>query len=81
MRERIWRAAFPARTPLQLIDYAKLAQLGVPGGGIRNIAMNAAFIAAESDTPVGMHHLLQAARSEATKRERPYSDTETRGWS
>jgi SpoVK/Ycf46/Vps4 family AAA+-type ATPase len=81
MRERIWRAAFPARTPLQLIDHAKLARLSVPGGSIRNIAMNAAFIAAESDTPVGMHHLLQAARSEATKRERPYSDAETRGWS
>jgi hypothetical protein len=81
MRERIWRGAFPARTPLRPIDHAKLAQLSVPGGSIRNIAMNAAFIAAESDSPVGMNHLLQAARSEATKRERPYSDTETRGWS
>jgi len=81
MRERIWRGAFPDQTPLHSIDHSKLAQLSVPGGSIRNIAMNAAFIAAENDTSVSMNHLLQAARSEATKRERPYSEIETRGWS
>jgi len=50
------------------------------GGSIRNIAMNAAFLAAEAGTPVAMPHLLQAARSEAAKRERSPSDAETRGW-
>ena len=80
LRERIWRGVFPAQTPLEAIDHAKLAQLNVAGGNIRNIALNAAFIAAEAQVPVGMSHLLLAARSEASKRERPYSDAETRGW-
>jgi hypothetical protein len=79
-RERIWRGAFPAATPLVGLDPVRLAQLNVAGGSIRNIAMNAAFLAAESGAGVGMGHLLQAARSEAAKRERPFSDAELRGW-
>jgi hypothetical protein len=79
-RERIWRGVFPAATPLSGIDHGKLAQLNVAGGNIRNIAINAAFLAADAGTPVDMRHLLQAARSEAAKRERPFSDAEVRGW-
>jgi ATPase family associated with various cellular activities (AAA) len=79
-RELIWRGIFPAATPLEGIDCAKLARLNVAGGGIRNIALNAAFLAAEAGGPVAMAHLLQAARSEAAKRERSPSDAETRGW-
>ena len=30
--------------------------------------------------PVGMPHLLRSAHSEAAKRERPMTETETRGW-
>ncbi len=80
LREAIWRTAFPARTPRGTVDYGKLARLGVTGGSIRNIAINAAFRAAELDEPVSMDHLLHAARHEASKRDRPLSDTETRGW-
>jgi SpoVK/Ycf46/Vps4 family AAA+-type ATPase len=79
-REQIWRGIFPTATPLDRIDHAKLARLNVTGGHIRNIAMNAAFLAAEAGSAVAMPHLLQAARSEAAKRERALSDTETRGW-
>jgi hypothetical protein len=79
-RELIWRSIFPAAAPLNGIDHAKLARLNVPGGSIRNIALNAAFLAAEGAEPVAMPHLLQAARSEAAKRERPLSEAETRGW-
>ena len=79
-RELIWRGIFPAATPLEGVDCAKLARLNVAGGGIRNIAMNAAFLAAAAGSPVAMPHLLQAARSEAAKRERALSDAETRGW-
>jgi len=50
------------------------------GGNIRNIALNAAFIAAEADEPVRMDHLLEAAQLEALKIERPISEMETRGW-
>jgi ATP-dependent 26S proteasome regulatory subunit len=80
MREAIWRRAFPARAQLDAIDFAKLARLNVAGGSIRNIAINAAFRAAERDAPVSMEHLLHAAHQEASKRERPLSDAETRGW-
>ncbi len=79
-REQIWRGIFPAATPLDSVDCAKLARLNVAGGSIRNIALNAAFIAAEAGGPVAMPHLLQAARSDAAKRERSPSDAETRGW-
>jgi hypothetical protein len=79
-RREIWRRIFPTATPVKELDYAKLARLHVAGGSIRNIALNAAFLAAEAGEPVGMSHLLQAAHSEAGKRERPLSDAETRGW-
>jgi AAA+ superfamily predicted ATPase len=80
LREAIWRNAFPPRTPLDAIDNSKLARLSVTGGSIRNIAINAAFRAAEVEEPVSMAHLLHAAHFEASKRERPLSDPETRGW-
>ena len=79
-RESIWRSVFPKDTPTCGLDYRKLAQLHVSGGNIRNIALNAAFLAADEGQAVGMPHLLQAAHGEGGKRERPLSDTETRGW-
>jgi AraC-like DNA-binding protein len=79
-REQIWRGVFPAGVPLQNVHPGKLAQLNVAGGSIRNIALNAAFLAADEGSSVDMCHLLRAARSEAAKRERPFSDAETRGW-
>jgi hypothetical protein len=79
-REIIWRGIFPTATPVEEIDHAKLARLSMSGGNIRNIALNAAFLAADQGTAVRMSHLLQAAHSEAAKRDRPLSDAETRGW-
>ncbi|MEO8752659.1 MAG: ATP-binding protein [Casimicrobiaceae bacterium] len=79
-REAIWRTAIPARAPRGAIDYTRLARLGVTGGSIRNIALNAAFCAAELGEPISMAHLLHATHLEASKRERPFSDAETRGW-
>ena len=75
------RAVFPPGAPLaDDIDCAKLARLSVAGGTIRNIALAAAFLAAEAGTPIGMAQLLQAAQLDAAKRDKPYSDAETRGW-
>lgn len=79
-RELIWRGVFPKAAPVEQLDCAKLARLSMSGGNIRNVALNAAFLAADEGTPVRMKHLLQAAHSEAAKRERPLSDAETRGW-
>ena len=79
-REAIWRSAFPEATPTRALDHKKLAQLNVTGGNIRNIALNAAFLAAQAGRPVEMVNLLDAARLEAQKIERPLSDAEMRGW-
>ncbi|MEO6421287.1 MAG: ATP-binding protein [Candidatus Nitrotoga sp.] len=79
-REAIWRSVFPGATPTSGLDYRKLAQLQVSGGNIRNIALNAAFLAADAGEAVSMVHLLHAAHGEGSKRERPLTDAETRGW-
>lgn len=79
-RKRIWGRMFPAGTPLQGLDYDKLARLNLPGGNIRNIALNAAYLAAEANEGVTMRHLLTAARRESNKLERSLSDTEIGGW-
>ena len=62
------------------LDFDKLSRLSMTGGSIRNIALNAAFLAADAGAPVSMVHLLQAAHAEAAKHERPLTDAETRGW-
>ena len=79
-REAIWARAFPAQTPTRDLRFDQLARLNVAGGNIRNIALNAAFIAADSGGPVEMAHVLQATRIEALKMERPLSEVEIRGW-
>ena len=79
-RERIWRKVFPAAAPTAGLDYEKLSQLNVTGGSIRNIALLAAFLAADAGTAIGMSHLLEAARTEYAKLEKPLSPAETRGW-
>jgi len=79
-REAIWARVFPAATPTSGLEIKRLAQLNMTGGNIRNIALNAAFLAAEAGTPLQMTHVLQATRQEAIKTERPLTDAETRGW-
>lgn len=79
-RAEIWQHIFPSQTPIQGLDVKKLAKLSVSGGNIRNIALNAAFLAADEGQPVRMQHLLQAARSEYVKLERPLTDAEVKGW-
>lgn len=79
-RAAIWQHIFPQQTPTEGLDVNKLAKLSVSGGNIRNIALNAAFLAADEGQPVGMQHLLQAARNEYVKLERPLTDAEVKGW-
>ena len=79
-RAEIWRRAFPAATPLEGIDPERLARLHVAGGNIRNIALGAAFLAAEDGGPVRMAHILGAARDEYDKLGRQLTDAETKDW-
>jgi hypothetical protein len=80
-RAEIWRRIFPAQTPLHQVDMAQLAQLNIAGGNIRNIALNAAFLAADAGEPsVQMKHLLQATQTEYAKLEKTLTETEIDGW-
>ena len=79
-RAEIWKRVFPNETPTQGLDVAALARLNVAGGNIRNIALHAAFLAAEDDEPVRMRYVLRAAESEYAKLEKPLTEAETAGW-
>ncbi len=79
-RAEIWRRVFPADTPLHALNHAGLSRLDVAGGNIRNMALNAAFLAAEAREPVRMIHLLQAAQNEYAKLERSLGEMDTKGW-
>lgn len=79
-RAEIWQRIFPPNTPTRGLELQKLAQLNVPGGNIRNIAMNGAFLAANEDSHVHMSHLLRAARSEYAKLEKTLTEAEIQGW-
>ncbi|HEX8365494.1 MAG TPA: ATP-binding protein [Allosphingosinicella sp.] len=79
-RSRIWRRAFPAPTPLEGLDFDRLAQLEVSGGCIHDIALGAAFRAAAAGSAVSMEHVRQAARAEYARLEKELTAAETRGW-
>lgn len=79
-RAEIWRRIFPAATPTEGLKIDRLARLHAAGGHIRNIALGAAFLAADACEPVRMSHLLHAARSEFAKMEKPLPETEVTGW-
>ena len=79
-RAEIWRHVFPSATPTEGLAVGHLSQLIVAGGNIRNIALNAAFLAAGAQEPVRMRHLLRAAQSEYAKLEKPLAEVEIAGW-
>jgi hypothetical protein len=70
-RKAIWRKAFPAQTPTRDLDFDRLARLNLAGGHIALIALNAAFVAAQAKGDVTMPLILDAARNEFRKIERP----------
>ncbi len=79
-RAEIWRRIFPHSTPTQSLEVERLARLNMAGGNIRNIALNAAFLAADAGEPVRMGHILRAVRSEYAKLEKGLTEAEIRDW-
>jgi ATP-dependent 26S proteasome regulatory subunit len=86
-RRRLWEKAFlqadVARKlsgpPLEKLDYERLARLNLTGGHIHNVALNACFMAADSPRrKVTMSLVLEAARAEFLKLDRPVNETEFR---
>jgi SpoVK/Ycf46/Vps4 family AAA+-type ATPase len=79
-RAEIWRRAFPDGAPVDGLSIEKLSRLSVAGGNIRNIALHAAFLAAEAGGAIRMSHLARAARAEFEKMDRPIPAAEIGDW-
>jgi ATP-dependent 26S proteasome regulatory subunit len=77
-RLQIWQRIFPQEIPLaQEVDLSLLARkFKLAGGNIRNIALAAAFLAAQQGQSVGMLHLLKATKREFQKMGRLVSEEE-----
>jgi hypothetical protein len=69
LRDRIWRGHFPPEAPREEdIDFKFLSrQFKLTGGNIKNIVLNAAFLAAEGQRPIRMSDLILATKSELRK--------------
>ena len=82
-RRRIWEGIWPRDVPrapgLDLDFMAKRFELS--GGHIRNIAVAAAFLAAENGGAVTMDHIRRAARLDYAKADRHITPDELKGWS
>jgi hypothetical protein len=65
----IWRRVFPVEAPLaDDVDVAFLAkQFKLAGGNIRNIALLAAYMAAEDGETIRMSHVIRAVKREYQK--------------
>ncbi|HXB69539.1 MAG TPA: ATP-binding protein [Candidatus Acidoferrales bacterium] len=75
-RRLIWEKVFPPQAPLGSLDFDALSRLEIPGGNIRNIALNAAFLAAGEEASIGMDHVLRAARREYAKIDKLLTEAE-----
>ena len=75
-RRRIWQKAFPPQALIDDLDYNLLSRLEASGGHIRNISLNAAFMAADQSLPIGMTHIMQAARREYAKMDKLTTEAE-----
>lgn len=80
LRAEIWKRIFPRCTPTSDLDIDALARLSITGGSIRNIALHAAFLAAEDGTSVTMKHLFRAVRVEYAKQDRQLTSAEAAAW-
>jgi hypothetical protein len=87
-RRCLWEKVFLQRDagsplpvpPIEHLDYERLARLNLAGGHIHNVALNAAFMAAHSGTKITMGLVLEAAKAEVMKLDRPVNEADFR-WS
>ena len=68
LREKIWGSIFPKETPVgEDLDFSFLSKLKITGGNIKNIALSAAFLAAENSGSIKMEHIIRATKREFQK--------------
>jgi SpoVK/Ycf46/Vps4 family AAA+-type ATPase len=78
-RKEIWHKVFPANTPIEEgLDLSRLAKFNLTGGNIHNVALNAAFLAAQENGVITMPLLLNATRTEFKKLDRPAKESDFR---
>ena len=77
-RKAIWASVFPTQAATTALDFDRLARLALTGGSIQGIALNAAFMAAKAGVQVGMPLLLDAARAEYRKLDKPVNEADFR---
>lgn len=77
-RKRMWERAFPSETITEGLDHERLARFELTGGSIHNVAVNAAFLAAQTAEPVTMPLVLKAARNEFRKLDKPINEADFR---
>lgn len=85
LRAEIWAKALPetqnGKSIIKDLDYTKLARLNLSGGNIKNIALNAAFLAATRENGrVEMSDILKATKAEYRKLEKTLTRSETKDW-
>jgi hypothetical protein len=68
-RERLWRGMFPARAPLSGdVDFGFIAkQFTISGGDIRNVVLDAAFLAAQDGQSITMRQIVIALSRQMMK--------------
>lgn len=68
-RAELWRRLLPPRAPLDpTLDMRFLGNaVALTGGGIRNAALHAAYLAAAADAPIGLPHIAHAVWRELAK--------------
>ena len=67
-RKRIWMASIPSTAPTAMIDFDFLASsFKIAGGAIKNVALTAAFLAAERGDPIDMSDVVIGLRRESAK--------------
>jgi len=81
-RRRIWQGIWPSETPLGPdMDLDLIARrFEIAGGNIRNIAVAAAFLAADDGGAVTMGHLVRAIRREYQKMGKVVAEDEFGGF-
>ena len=75
IRFQIWSSVFPAEAPVDPeVDFQELARMfRFTGAVIKNVAMQAAYLAAERGKGIGMLEILVAVRRELEKEQRMLS--------
>jgi hypothetical protein len=77
-RKRIWEKAFPREVPTERLDFERLSRFSLTGASIHSIALNSAFLAAAAGSNVSMPFVLEAARTDFAKFDKPVNDADFR---